>query len=59
MNPEGRAISSKLNPGIVLSVLVLPPLVAFGNPAVALLVGGAIALTFNRVPITNSATPQV
>jgi len=55
MNPESRAISSRLNPGIVLSVLVLPPLVAFGNPAVALLVGGAIALTFNRAPLAKGS----
>lgn len=45
----------RLNPGIVLSVLVLPPLVAFGNPAVALLVGGAIALTFNRAPLVKGS----
>ena len=36
-------------------MLALPPLVAFGNPAVALLVGGAIVLMFNRAPLANGA----
>jgi uncharacterized integral membrane protein (TIGR00698 family) len=39
------------NPGIIVSGLVIGPLIYLGNPAVALLAGGAIALTLNRVPV--------
>lgn len=38
-------------PGLVIGLLVLPPLVWYGNPALALLVGGAITLVFDRVPL--------
>lgn len=34
--------------GIVIAAIVLPPLIYHGNPAVALLVGGAIVLVLNQ-----------
>ena len=36
--------------------LALPPLIYIGNPAIALLVGGAITLGLNRAPITFGST---
>jgi len=42
------------NAGLILSALVIGPLIYVGNPAIALLVGGAIALIFNRVPFAQA-----
>lgn len=39
---------------LVCCALLLVPLILLGNPAVALLVGGAIALTLNRIPIPRA-----
>ncbi|MEQ9002549.1 MAG: putative sulfate exporter family transporter [Pseudomonadales bacterium] len=40
-------------PGLAVGMLLLPALVWYGNPAVALLVGGAIALSFDRAPMAD------
>jgi uncharacterized integral membrane protein (TIGR00698 family) len=49
-----RELRAYLNPGILASALAIGPLLVLGNPAVALLAGGAIALTLNKIPIANS-----
>jgi uncharacterized integral membrane protein (TIGR00698 family) len=41
--------------GMLLSALALPGLLWLGNPALGLLVGGAIALGFNRCPFVNGS----
>lgn len=40
---------------LFLPLLALPPLLWLGNPALALLVGGAIALLANRSPVPSAA----
>ena len=51
MHNASPATGLRPNLGIVVSGLVIGPLIFLGNPAVALLAGGAIALTLNRVPV--------
>jgi uncharacterized membrane protein YadS len=46
MNAVAGDPSNRL--GIIIAIVVLPPLIYHGNPAVALLVGGAIVLILNR-----------
>ncbi|HEY5647060.1 MAG TPA: hypothetical protein VIS76_14005, partial [Pseudomonadales bacterium] len=41
--------------GLILSAVAILPLIALGNPAVALLVGGAIALAMDRVPVPQAS----
>jgi uncharacterized integral membrane protein (TIGR00698 family) len=54
--PGGNgAVPVRFNPGLILSGLAIGPLVLFGNPAVALLVGGAITLTLDRVPFDRAS----
>jgi uncharacterized integral membrane protein (TIGR00698 family) len=42
--------------GIILALFGLPPLIYYGNPAVALLVGGALVLVLNQQLFTWGAT---
>lgn len=44
------------NLGLILSAVAIGPLILLGNPAVALLVAGIIALTLNRVPVPRAST---
>lgn len=41
--------------GLVLSAIVIGPLIAVGNPAVALLTGGVIALGMDRAPVPQAS----
>ncbi len=41
--------------GVVLCLCLLPPLAWYGNPALALLVGGVIALVLDRAPLGATA----
>jgi uncharacterized membrane protein YadS len=42
--------------GIVIACVTLPPLIYFGNPAFALLVGGAIVLVIDRGLFSQAST---
>lgn len=44
------------NLGLILSIVAIGPLILLGNPAVALLVAGIIALTLDRVPVPRAST---
>ncbi|MGE0622469.1 MAG: YeiH family protein [Pseudomonadales bacterium] len=41
--------------GLVLSAVVIGPLIVLGNPAVALLTGGIIALSLDRAPVPQAS----
>jgi len=41
--------------GLVLSAIAIGPLIALGNPAVALLTGGVIALGLDRAPVPQAS----
>ncbi len=51
---QAGGIHAHLNAGAFVCLLAIGPLLVLGNPAVALLVGGAIALTLNRTPIAQA-----
>lgn len=54
--PGAGLLLSENRLGIAIAIVVLPPLIYFGNPAVALLVGGAIVLILNRQVFTWGAS---
>jgi uncharacterized integral membrane protein (TIGR00698 family) len=54
-NP-GQAVALSPNLGLILGAVVIGPLIWLGNPAVALLVGGAITLTLDRKPFAQAGT---
>ena len=56
MPGSSPAWSSGSHIGVILSAVAILPLVLLGNPAVALLVGGIIALTLDRAPVPHSGT---
>ena len=51
----GQSWSSAPHLGPLLSAIAIGPLILLGNPAVALLVAGVIALTLNRVPVPRAS----
>lgn len=55
MSNPSQAAPWRPEPGWVLCALAIGPLLFFGNPAVALLVGGVIALTLDRAPFPRAA----
>jgi uncharacterized integral membrane protein (TIGR00698 family) len=44
----------RLSPGLIVSAVAIGPLVLLGNPAVALLMAGALALGFDRAPVPHA-----
>ncbi len=50
----GSIRTSATHLGPLLSAIAIGPLILLGNPAVALLVGGIIALALNRVPVPRA-----
>ena len=50
----GQATALPPSLGLILGGLAIGPLILLGNPAVALLVGGAITLTLNRTPFAQA-----
>jgi len=50
------ALRPLLAPQTLLALAALPALLWYGNPAVALLVGAALSLGFNKVVLPNAAT---
>jgi len=54
MRPEHAPVRAWLHPGALWPLLALPPLVFFGNPAIALLAGAAVAVSVNRPVLTDA-----
>ncbi len=55
MPSSSEAITSGSNLGLILSAVAIGPLILLGNPAVALLAAGVIALSLNRVPVPRAS----
>jgi uncharacterized integral membrane protein (TIGR00698 family) len=55
MSSPDDTLIGRLNIGLILSGVAIGPLILLGNPAVALLVGGGIALAFDRAPFANAS----
>jgi len=55
MADSSRSVLPRLDAGLIISCVVIVPLIYFGNPAVALLVGAAITLSLNRIPYPQAS----
>ena len=51
----GQLQFRRLDGGLITSLLVIGPLIFIGNPALALLAGGAIALWLDRSPVAQAS----
>ncbi len=54
MPGSSQVLSPGGNLGIIISAVAIGPLIYLGNPAVALLVAGVLALTLDRVPVPRA-----
>ncbi len=55
MPDSSRALVPGGNLGLILSAIAIGPLILLGNPAVALLVAGTIALALDRIPVPSAS----